>query len=59
MCLCRKGNDEGLSLLPTPVNRLSGLSEQPRVTQIPSLLSLPIGVGMKLTDVGIATLAKG
>lgn len=45
--------------LPLPVNRWSLFSEETRVTQIPSLLSLPIGVGMKLTDVGIATLAKG
>ena len=29
------------------------------VTPLLSLLSLPVGVGMKLTDVGIATLAKG
>lgn len=54
----QKEQDEGLSL-PLPVTRSSPLSEQPRVTQIPSLLSLFTGVGMKLTDVGIATLAKG
>lgn len=54
----RKEQDEGLSL-PLPVTRSSPLSEQPLVTQIPSLLSLFTGVGMKLTDVGIATLAKG
>lgn len=30
-----------------------------RVIPILSLLALPVGVGMKLTDVGIATLAKG
>lgn len=57
VCLCRRGRRVGCQY-PFPRNGWPVLSQEPRVTQI-SPLSLPIGVGMKLTDVGIATLAKG
>lgn len=57
--LRRKELDREAVTTPSPGRGGRSFLRTPRETQIPSPLSLPTGVGMKLTDVGIATLAKG